>query len=258
MFLLTENTTGEARHAPGAEPLYRKTRLDAQGARSYEQNMNTCPLSLAGARLQALGSGALFWPDQNLLCVSDLHLGKSERIARRGGNPLPPYETRDTLTRLASDLDKTDARTVICLGDSFDDLTAARSLPEEERLWITRLQAGRRWVWIEGNHDPGPIEFGGTHLAELPQAPLVFRHIARPGTSGEVSGHYHPKATLALRGRAVTRPAFLIDRDRMIMPAYGTYTGGLRSNDTALRGLMRADASAVLTGHMPVQVPMPR
>ncbi len=220
--------------------------------------MNMCDLSLAGAGLKALGSGALYWPDHNLLCVSDLHLGKSERMARRGGSQMPPYETRDTLTRLANDLETTGARTVICLGDSFDDLTAARSLPEDERLWITRLQAGRRWVWIEGNHDPGPIEFGGTHLGELPVAPLVFHHIAKPGTSGEVSGHYHPKATLQARGRAITRPAFLIDSDRLIMPAYGTYTGGLRSHDGPLSRLMRDDAHAVLTGQNPLCIPMPK
>lgn len=220
--------------------------------------MNTCDISLAGTTLKALGSGALFWPDQNLLCVSDLHMGKSERIARRGGGQLPPYETRDTLTRLASDIEATQARTVICLGDSFDDLSAAHSLPEEQRLWITRLQAGRHWVWIEGNHDPGPIAFGGTHLAEFPLARLVFRHIAQADSSAEVSGHYHPKATLQVQGRAITRPAFLIDRSRLILPAYGTYTGGLRSNDPALTSLMHKDAQAVLTGPRPVVIPMPR
>ncbi|MBT6189224.1 MAG: ligase-associated DNA damage response endonuclease PdeM [Tateyamaria sp.] len=220
--------------------------------------MNTCALTLAGSTLQALGSGALFWPEHDLLCVSDLHLGKAERIARRGGSHLPPYETRDTLIRLSNDLEITRARTVICLGDSFDDLSAAQALQEDDRLWITRLQAGRRWVWIEGNHDPGPIEFGGTHLAELSRPPLTFRHTARPGSSGEISGHYHPKATLHARGRAITRPAFLIDSYRLIMPAYGTYTGGLRSDNVVLTQLMQPDAHAILTGPKPLLIPMPR
>ena len=145
--------------------------------------MNTHCITLAGTKLHALGSGALWWPEQALLCVSDLHMGKSERMARRGGSILPPYETRDTLTRLAADLDRTNARTVICLGDSFDDPGAALALAEEERLWIARLQAGRRWIWIEGNHDPGPMEMGGAHLAELSLPPLTFRHIARPGAN---------------------------------------------------------------------------
>ncbi|APE44210.1 metallophosphoesterase [Sulfitobacter alexandrii] len=220
--------------------------------------MNGCKISLAGAPLIALGSGALWWAEESLLCVSDLHLGKSERIARRGGAALPPYDTRDTLTRLAADLALTRARTVICLGDSFDDADAARALPEEERLWIARLQAGRRWVWIEGNHDPGPVDLGGSHLAELPLAPLAFRHIAQPGASGEVSGHYHPKASVNTRSTRITRPAFLLDSDRLIMPAYGTYTGGLRSHAEVLCSLMRPEAQAILTGRTPVSIPMPR
>jgi DNA ligase-associated metallophosphoesterase len=220
--------------------------------------MTRYSFTLSGAPLEALGSGALYWPDQNLLCVSDLHLGKAERGARRGSAPLPPYETRDTLARLEADLQETGAATVICLGDSFDDRAAAEALAEEEKLWIAAMQAGRRWVWIEGNHDPGPVELGGAHLAELPLPPLTFRHIARAGAAGEVSGHYHPKAVLHLTGRTLSRPAFLIDGDRVIMPAYGTYTGGLRSDDAAFEGLMRREALAVLTGPTPRAVPMPR
>jgi DNA ligase-associated metallophosphoesterase len=220
--------------------------------------MNGHSFTLAGADLIALGSGALFWPAQSLLCVSDLHLGKSERRARLGEPPLPPYETRDTLARLEVDLKTSRATTVICLGDSFDDSAAAQALSEEEKLWIAAMQAGRRWVWIEGNHDPGPVELGGTHLAELPLPPITFRHIAQPGQSGEISGHYHPKVTIRPRGRAITRPAFLIDSDKVILPAYGTYTGGLRSHDAALSTLMRPEALAVLTGPVPHAVPMPR
>jgi len=214
--------------------------------------------TLAGASLVALPSGALYWEARNLICVSDLHLGKALRRARAGEPPLPPYETRDTLTRLESDLRRTGAGTVICLGDSFDDCEAARALPEAEKLWVARLQAGRRWVWIEGNHDPGPVDLGGTHLAELPAPPLTFRHIARLGQSGEVSGHYHPKMRLSLRGQSISRPAFLIDGDRVILPAYGTYTGGLNCDAPALSGLMRDEALAVLTGPAIHVLPMRR
>ncbi|MDV4145769.1 MULTISPECIES: ligase-associated DNA damage response endonuclease PdeM [Shimia] len=220
--------------------------------------MQSVPFTLAGTRLEALGSGALWWQDRSLLCVSDLHLGKSDRLARNGAAPLPPYETRDTLLRLEADLTQTGAGTVICLGDSFDDLAALESLSEDDRLWIARLQAGRRWVWIEGNHDPGPIDLGGSHLSELPAPPLTFRHIAKPGKSGEISGHYHPKATIRTRHRTITRPAFLFDTDRVILPAYGTYTGGLRSHDAALTSLMRPEARAILTGPTPRLVDMPR
>lgn len=209
--------------------------------------------SLAGTDLAALPSGALFWPAEATLCVSDLHFGKSERLARRGGGLLPPYETRATLERLDADIEATGARRVICLGDSFDDLEALNGLDPSDQLWLTRLMAGRVWIWIEGNHDAGPIELGGSHRAELTLGPLAFRHIATAKTP-EISGHYHPKARLA--GRA--HRCFLIDALRVILPAYGAYTGGLWCQDPVLSGLMRPGALAVLTGAAALPMPMPR
>jgi DNA ligase-associated metallophosphoesterase len=214
--------------------------------------------SLAGAHLVALGSGALWLPDYSLLCVSDLHFGKSDRLAKRGGSALPPYDSRDTLSRLAADIERSGAQTVVCLGDSFDDMESAATLPEPEARWISRLQAGRRWIWIEGNHDPGPVSLGGTHLGEMTVGPLTFRHIADVSASGEVSGHYHPKVHLRLRGHFLSRPAFLVDDRRLILPAYGSFTGGLRSTDRSLSGLMQPDALALLTGPTVLAVPMPR
>ena len=220
--------------------------------------MDRHSFELAGVELFALPSGAMWWPDQALLCISDMHLGKSGRLARRDGLVLPPYDTRETLTRLSGDLATTGARTVICLGDSFDDLAAAQSLSEEDRLRLTSLQAGRDWIWIEGNHDPGPVNLDGRNLAELKLAPLTFRHIARVGATGEVSGHYHPKVRISARGRTVSRPAFLLDHTRVILPAYGTFTGGLRSDHATLASLMQPQAVAILTGPQLCAVPMPR
>ena len=219
--------------------------------------MNDFVFPFHGARLAARGSGALWWAEAGLLVVSDLHLGKSARMARRAGALLPPYDSRDTLARLEAELDATGARRVLCLGDSFDDLKAARGLEADMRDWLLRLSAGRDWIWIEGNHDPGPVDLPGTHLAALQEGALSFRHIAT-AVRGEISGHYHPKVTVRAHRRSLTRPAFLVDRDRVILPAYGTYTGGLRSHDAALSGLMRAEAVAILTGAQPHVLPMPR
>lgn len=216
--------------------------------------MNEHVFTLAGAALRALPSGALHWPEQALLVVSDLHLGKSERMARRGGPLLPPYETRETLARLDTDLAVTAARRVICLGDSFDDAAAAEVLGQDEALWLARMMAGRDWVWIAGNHDPAPLALGGTHRAEITLGPLTLRHIAVPTAQAEVSGHYHPKARLAGR----SRPCFLLDEARLILPAYGTYTGGLRCSDPVFAGLMGREAVAILTGTRALAFPMPR
>lgn len=216
------------------------------------KDMDRFDFDLAGARLSALRSGALFWAAEGVLTVSDLHLGRSERYARRGGALIPPYETADTLARLDADLDRTGARSVICLGDSFDDL-AASALPDEDLLWLARMKAGRRWVWIEGNHDPGPVGLGGEHRAEVTIGSLTFRHIAVPGASGEVSGHYHPKVRLA----GQSRPAFLADASRVILPAYGTYTGGMDAGRAELRALLSGPATAILTGSRPIACPVP-
>ena len=220
--------------------------------------MNTHAFLFAGSELVAIPSGALHWPDKRLLVVSDLHLGKAGRMAQVGGAQLPPYEARETLERLEADLEATRASHVICLGDSFDRPELGRALPEDDLLWITRLQAGRHWIWIEGNHDPGPMGLGGTHRAEVQIGPLVFRHIAQPDAQGEVSGHYHPKARIPARGRLISRPCFLLDARRLILPAYGTYTGGLCTTSGALSTLMASDARAILTGKRAIAVPMPR
>lgn len=215
--------------------------------------MSRHEFSLNGEVLTALPSGALFWAGAGVLVVSDLHLGKSERIARRGGTLLPPYEVTETLSRLDADIATTAPRLVICLGDSFDDLDAA-DLDDDHALWLARLMAGRRWIWIAGNHDPGPIALGGEYLTEVTLGPLTFRHVAVPGSVGEISGHYHPKVRLA--GRAMR--CFLVDAVRAILPAYGTYTGGLLAGDQVLCTLMGADALAILTGRVARPIPMPR
>jgi DNA ligase-associated metallophosphoesterase len=215
--------------------------------------MSSFAFTFHGANLAAMPSGALWWAQETLLVVSDLHLGKSERMARRGGSLLPPYEVDATLARLDADICTTGARKVVCLGDTFDDLASAE-LHEDHALWIAQLMSGRRWVWIEGNHDPGPVGLGGEHCAELALGPLRFRHIAVPGESQEISGHYHPKARLA----GQTRPCFLRDSSRVILPAYGTYTGGLVTADPALAALMEPGALAVLTGRVARAIPRPR
>ena len=220
--------------------------------------MNSYDFTLNAARLTALGSGALHWPAERLLVVSDLHFGKSDRIARRNGTLLPPFETTDTLSRLEADIERCRATTVICLGDSFDDLAAVDSLTEAETLWLTRLMAGRRWIWIAGNHDPAPLGLGGSHLGQVNISGLWFRHIADPARQDEISGHYHPKARVSARGHGQSRPCFLIDGARVILPAFGTYTGGLACLTPVLAQLMQPGAVAVLTGPVPHAIPMPR
>ncbi len=221
--------------------------------------MESLTISLAGSLLVPRNSGALWWPEKRTLVVADMHLGKSARLARNGLNLLPPFETRDTLERLAAEIAVLAPQTVVCLGDSFDDIEAAEDVADEVGEALNPLAAGRTWVWIAGNHDPGPVDLPGTHLAELRSGALVFRHIAeRDAAPGEVSGHYHPKARLSVRGRSISRRCMLADSRRVILPAFGTYTGGLDARDKAFDALLEPDACAVLIGETVRSLPRSR
>lgn len=214
--------------------------------------------SLLGCSIWAMASGALFWPDKSLLVVSDLHLGRSERVARLGGALLPPYEARETLGRLQSDLEETGAETLICLGDSFDDDQSASHLIEETRILLVTIMRGRRVCWIAGNHDPKARFSDESWQDEIVLPPLRFRHVADMSSIGEISGHYHPKVSVSVKGRRISRACFLVDENRAILPAYGIYTGGLDCQTPPLSGLMSAGAVAILLGDRPRAIPMPK
>jgi DNA ligase-associated metallophosphoesterase len=216
--------------------------------------MNGFALTLHGESLLARPAGTLWWPARRLLAVADLHLGKSGRLARRGGALLPPYETAETLSRLGAEIAATDPACVLALGDSFDDGACLAEAAPETRAALARLAAGRDWVWIAGNHDPLPPDLPGTAAEAATIGPLTFRHIADPVAGSEVSGHYHPKARVG----GQSRPCFLADARRIILPAFGAYTGGLDCRDPALADLMGEAALAILTGRTALPCPMPR
>ncbi|MBY0382818.1 MAG: ligase-associated DNA damage response endonuclease PdeM [Xanthobacteraceae bacterium] len=196
-------------------------------------------ISLAGVELAADLSGALYWSEQQLLVVSDLHLEKGSSFARRGVL-LPPFDTAATLSQLAAVMQRYDPRTVIALGDSFHDREAHERLVEPDRDTLTSLQSGRDWIWISGNHDPAlPRDFGGTVAEEVAIGALVFRH-EPTGAKGEIAGHLHPKARVSARGRSVERRCFACDGERMVMPAFGAFTGGLSIRDAAFTAIFQA------------------
>ena len=137
--------------------------------------MDSYKFSISENELVALPSGALWWPSQSLLCVSDLHFGKSNRLARKGQSWFPPYENQDTLLRLEKDLKTTKARMIICLGDSFDDNEGDRFLPKDEILWMQKMQEGKEWIWISGNHDPSPKALGGSFIQSIEIGEINFQ-----------------------------------------------------------------------------------
>src|ERR1700753_2170228 len=199
-------------------------------------------------------SGALFWEDLRLLVVSDLHLEKGSSFAARGVL-LPPYDTVATLSRLAAAISRHDPKTVIALGDSFHDRSAHQRLSAADREALSALQARRDWIWISGTHDPAlPSDLGGIVASEVAIGPIVFRH-EPTGAIGEIAGHLHPKARVATRARWMERRCFAGDGERLVMPAFGAYTGGLSIRDEAfLKIFGGADVTAHVLGDSRVHV----
>jgi DNA ligase-associated metallophosphoesterase len=190
-----------------------------------------------GAMLRADPTGALFWPERSLLVVADLHFEKGSHFARKG-QLLPPYDTRDTIDRLARVLQRFSPRRVVCLGDSFHDGDAASRLADAEAERLRRFTKQHEWIWIAGNHDPAPpLGLGGSVVEELAEGPLLLRHQPGEPARGEVCGHFHPKATVPTRARAITGRCFVTDGARLILPAFGAFAGGLDVLNPAICGL---------------------
>ncbi len=189
-------------------------------------------------------SGALWVVAPRTLIVSDLHLEKGSAFAARG-QMLPPYDSAATIAKLEAEIAELDPAAVVLLGDSFHDARAIDRLGAADHAWLQRLAVGRSWTWLEGNHDlqalAGALDaLTGQVVATLKVGALSLIH--EPGTDpepGEVAGHLHPAARVAAHGRSVRRPCFVTDGTRLVMPAFGAFTGGLDVHDPAVAGLFR-------------------
>ncbi|MGJ3261694.1 MAG: ligase-associated DNA damage response endonuclease PdeM [Salinarimonas sp.] len=194
--------------------------------------------------------GVAWLPDHRTLLVADLHLEKGSSHARRGFL-LPPYDTRETLARLAARIDAHAPARVIALGDSFHDRDGPARLDAHARDALAALQAGRDWLWLTGNHDPAlPASLGGEVADAVVIDDVVLRHEPRTeGAAGpEICGHLHPVAKVRGRGRAMRARCFAHDGTRLVMPAFGAYAGGLNVCDAAFAPLFPDGFTAHVAG----------
>ena len=205
-------------------------------------------IEISDARLQPTPHGALWWPGQKTLIVSDLHFEKGSAFAARGVL-LPPYDTRSTLTRLAALMAKLKPAHVISLGDAFHDGGAEARMDEGDAVALEQLVASARWTWMLGNHDPAPPKrFGGEIAVAKRIGPLVFRHEPTEGPAeGEIAGHLHPCARVRADGRILRRRCFATDGMRLVMPAFGAYAGGLNVLDEAFSQILPAPVAWVMS-----------
>ena len=205
------------------------------------------PFSFAGETFVAGPEGALYWPAQEALLVADLHLEKASWFARLG-QFLPPYDSHATLSVLAREVERSGARRLYCLGDSFHDRFGCDRLPTAARDLLVGMTSALDWVWIVGNHDPGFSDHCGGRLAgELEVTGIVLRHEAvRGDPRPEMSGHFHPKLRLQLQGRHVSRRCFVVSKTKLILPAFGSLAGGLDATHPAILDNVGSDAAALV------------
>ena len=205
------------------------------------------PFSFAGETFEATASGALFWRAHQALLVADLHLEKASWFARLG-QFLPPYDSHATLSALADEIERSGATRLYCLGDSFHDRFGCDRLPDNARALLTELTGRLEWTWIVGNHDPGFADHcGGTIADEVESDGIILRHEAhRDESRPEISGHFHPKLRVNLKGRHVSRRCFVVSPSKIIMPAFGALTGGLDAHHPEILRSVGSEAAALV------------
>jgi uncharacterized protein len=205
------------------------------------------PLSFAGETFLASASGALFWRAEQALLVADLHLEKASWFARLG-QLLPPYDSHATLTAIADEVERSGATRLYCLGDSFHDRFGCERLPADSRALLEEMTDRLDWIWIVGNHDTGFADHcGGRIVEEAEVGGIVLRHEAFPGDPRpEISGHFHPKLRLSLSGRRISRRCFVASKCKLILPAFGSLTGGLDARHPEIVRAVSGDAVALV------------
>jgi hypothetical protein len=216
---------------------------------AWRQGQGGLTLAVAGAEVICRPAGALWVEGEGALIVADLHLEKGSAYAARG-QFLPPYDTGDTLARLEAEVEALAPRLIVLLGDSFHDGGGEGRLGPRDATRLTALARGRSLVWILGNHDrDGPRALPGETLTALALAGLLLTHEPALGPArGEVAGHLHPCAKVAGVGGSVRRRCFVTDGERLILPAFGAYAGGLNVRDRAICGLLGLARLAVVLG----------
>jgi uncharacterized protein len=228
-------------------------RLSPPGFAASSQPMKSRAFQLAGKRAEATPDGGLLLDGGRVLVVSDLHFEKGSSLAMRGAL-LPPYDTAETINRLTRLIARTKPELVVALGDSFHDTTAGRRIAPDDRAALIHLAQAREFVWIEGNHDPqAPEWLPGTHTALVTVDGLTLQHEPHETpVSGEICGHLHPCAKVAGQSGVVRRRCFATDGQRLIMPAFGAFTGGLNVLDQAYSALWSAPVIALVLGQSTV------
>ncbi len=193
-------------------------------------------ITLNGHDIFLHASGIALWREHGIAVVADLHLEKGSHFAKRGFF-LPPYDSEETLARLLAVCAAEGVRQVVILGDCFHDAGGFARLGDAGRRAFARLLALDA-IWIKGNHDGDFVPEGLAAHDSYNLSGITFRHESQPDSgAGEISGHFHPKVHIAHNRTRLQRPCFVEDGFKLLLPAFGAYTGGLDIRDPAIRKL---------------------
>lgn len=214
--------------------------------------MTLTKIRFGGSDFTPLPSGGLFWQKEQALIVSDLHLEKGSSFLKYGLF-LPPYDTVETLKKLKRDIDFVKPKTLIFLGDIFHDKTALNRIQDTDLTAFDVLLETHNVIWVEGNHDLGIAPASVKIHSDYLYGDIHFRHIARPGKIDfEISGHFHPCTKFIHKGQKLRRPCFVVSENKIILPSYGAYTGGLDIKHQAIQTVIGHSQSIYVTGHKKV------
>jgi DNA ligase-associated metallophosphoesterase len=229
--------------------------IDADVLHSLVLNNFAIPLRFCNSRIIVDGRGILFWPANDLIIFSDLHFEKGSFLTQFA-NPLPRFDTKETIRRMQAIIDEYAPSHVVCLGDSFHDINADKRIQIEDVNAINEMIAKvGQWSWVLGNHDPAiPKALDGQSVAHLLIDSILLVHEPEELSShapckGQIVGHYHPKSSYKINQRRITGKSFLKGEDLMIMPAFGKYTGGLSHASDAIKALFDSKSPEVLLSY---------
>ncbi len=186
-------------------------------------------ITLGGLELRPDLSGALHVPELSALIISDLHLEQGTSLARRGIR-VPPFDTGITIGLLEEVINSFAPQRLIFLGDSFHDDEGETRIEDTLMLRLQKIVTSHECFWICGNHDPSPPRHLAGHAADhILLGPITLRHepTRLRKAEFEIAGHLHPGCAVSQRGRRVSGKCFIADDRRLIMPAFGAYTGAL-------------------------------
>lgn len=200
------------------------------------------PINYAGNKLLLDASGALVWPQHNMIIFSDLHLEKGSFLSQFA-HPLPRFDSAETISRMASTMVNYDCDHVVCLGDSLHDANAASRMQSQDLAALNALvNSCARFTWVLGNHDPDiPLSIAGERAEHLILSDILLAHepdySRLKNNQAQIIGHYHPKTSHSVARRKMKGKCFLASENMLIMPAFGKYTGGLSAFDEAFKPL---------------------